>query len=262
MSIAFRSVALGLALTSVFYCASISAQIISERSQGFHGDYYYSMFIDTGDAAMTLHDGGHYTAEWHSNVNNWFGGLGWKPADERIVHYSGDFSPTQGAAYLSLYGWMENPIIEYYIVESYFRFNPSTSGQFIASYESDGAIYDLYRYRRVQGGINSPFITTYYSVRQQLKGTGAVEGTINTATHFKAWIDAGLEMGEQYSMILATEGYQGQGTADIYVTSEPIKQDVEPESPEASKGGASGLGFWLLIGHLLACAGVRILRRK
>jgi hypothetical protein len=261
MGIALRPAAVGLALASVLYCSAASAQTITEVSQGDHGDFYYSMFVDTGDVSMTLHDDGHYSAEWHSNVNNWFGGLGWKPADERIVHYSGDFSPTQGAAYLSLYGWMENPIIDYYIVESYFGFNPSTPGQFIGSYESDGAIYDLYRYIRVQGGINSPLITTYYSVRQQLKGTGAVEGTINTANHFKAWVDAGLEMSEQQYMILATEGYQGRGTANIYVSSEPIEQVEEPESPEASKGGASGMGFWLLIGNLFACAGLRARKR-
>ena len=262
MGIALWPAAAGLALSCVFFCAAASTQTISEISQGPHGDFYYAMFVDTGDASMTLHDGGHYSAEWSSNINNWFGGLGWKPGDERIVHYSGDFLPTQGAAYLSLYGWMDNPVIEYYIVESYFGFNPSASAQFIGSYESDGAIYDLYRHSRTQGGINGTWLTTYYSVRQQIKGTGAVEGTINTANHFKAWVDAGLEMSEQQYMILATEGYQGQGTADIYVTSEPIAHDVETDPPMPGKAGAISMGFWFLISHLFACAGLRIFRRR
>lgn len=39
------------------------------------------------------------------------------PGSAQVITYSGTFT-TNGNGYLSVYGWFENPLVEYYIVES------------------------------------------------------------------------------------------------------------------------------------------------
>jgi endo-1,4-beta-xylanase len=40
------------------------------------------------------------------------------------VNYTGTFK-TNGAAYLALYGWTDNPLVEYYVIEAMGNHNPS-----------------------------------------------------------------------------------------------------------------------------------------
>ena len=42
----------------------------------------------------------------------------------RLVNYTGTFK-TSGAAYLALYGWTDNPLVEYYVIEAMGNHNPS-----------------------------------------------------------------------------------------------------------------------------------------
>ena len=246
-----RSIISGVLLCGLLGSGLALSQTISEVAQGIHGDFYYVLFKDSGNARITLHEDGRYSAEWNQSTNNWFGGLGWNPGGDRVVHYSGEFKPAADSiAYLSMYGWMSDSKIEYYIVESYSGVNPGQLAprEFFGAYESDGSFYDVYRYRRTQGiAINSPVLTTYYSVRRQPKSPGMVEGTITTRHHFDAWADVGLEMGTHNYMILATEGYQGSGTSDITVSSE---NSPDPH-PDSGKAGALALPFWILIVNLL-----------
>ncbi|KAG6866152.1 hypothetical protein C0991_008106 [Blastosporella zonata] len=189
---------------------------ITSSSTGTQNGYFYSLWMQNSAGATMDVESGSYSLTWSTSTENVVAGLGWNPGSAQVINYSGTFS-TGGNGYLSVYGWTTSPLIEYYIVESYGTYNPSTGATKLGSVTSDGGTYDIYQTTRT----NEPSIqgtatfNQYWSVRQSHR----VGGTVTTANHFNAWKSVGLSLGSFNYQILATEGYESSGSSSITVSS-------------------------------------------
>lgn len=136
------------------------------------------------------------------------------------VSYDMDFLP-EGNGFIGAYGWMKDPLIEYYIVEGWGAWRPPGDWECLGTYESGGDSYDLYRSVLTNFGImaNSSTLVRCYAVRTENKAVPYknthITGEIDVADHFNSWRKLGLETGNLYELCLCVEGFRSSGTADV-----------------------------------------------
>ncbi|CAG8956783.1 hypothetical protein HYFRA_00011172 [Hymenoscyphus fraxineus] len=185
---------------------------------GAVGQSYYSTNWSDGaaKAKYTNGAGGLFSVTWSGNKGNFVCGKGWNPGGSRAISYTATFLP-QGNAYLTIYGWTTNPLVEYYIVESYGTHKPSDSSEAVmkGNLTSDGGTYEIMTKMRVnkpsiQGTATFP---QFWSIRTEKR----VGGTVTTGNHFEAWKKAGLKLGSHNYMVVAVEGQDSNGTATVTV---------------------------------------------
>lgn len=197
--------------------------VISSNASGVQGDYHVEYWKDGGSGSMTLGAGCDFSCQW-GQVNNILFRKGIRPGSkEVIVSYSADYKP-QGNSYLSLYGWFDdNPLVEYYIIESYGTWNPASDGSRTkhGSIESDSGTYDLFENSRTGESIRGyTTFKQYWSIRKKKR----TSGIITCANHFAAWEKAGIKVGKFYEVSFNVEAYQspgGQATVEVKMYNSP-----------------------------------------
>ncbi|KAJ2924723.1 hypothetical protein H1R20_g12366, partial [Candolleomyces eurysporus] len=196
---------------------NLTSRAGTPSSSGTHNGFFYSWWTDNGATAYyTNGPGGQFSIEW-GNGGNLVGGKGWNPgSNTRVISYSGSYS-YNGNSYLAVYGWTRNPLIEYYIIENFGNYNPSTGADNKGTVTVGGAVYDM----AVSTRVNQPSIDgtatfqQFWSVRRS-KRTG---GTVDVGAHFRAWANAGMRLGTQHNyQIVACEGYFSTGSCSITVS--------------------------------------------
>lgn len=200
-----------------------SAQVtVCSNGTGTHNGFFYTFFRDSGSGCITLGNGGNYSTSWNlGSSGNLVAGKGWATGSmTRVVGYNaGSFNPGSNG-YLTLYGWTRNPLVEYYVVDSWgSNFTPPGGGATsLGSVTTDGGTYRIYRTQRV----NQPSIEgtrtfyQYWSVRTSRRQTG-VNSTISFGNHVNAWRNAGLTLGTMDYQVMATEGFGSVGNGNVTV---------------------------------------------
>ncbi len=215
-----------------------AAQTYYNNKTGNEDGYDYELWKDYGSTSMTTKGGGNFEC-WWENIGNALFRKGkkfdctqtYQQIGNISIDYGVDFQPN-GNSYLCVYGWTRDPLVEYYIVESWGTWRPpgaSSKGTITV----DGGTYEVYETTRV----NQPSIdgdTTfkqYWSVRTSKK----TSGTISVSQHFQAWERMGMKMGKLYEVALNVEGYQSSGWADVYKNNITVGGSI-------SSGGNGGSG--------------------
>ncbi|CAG7850774.1 Endo-1,4-beta-xylanase A Short=Xylanase A; AltName: Full=1,4-beta-D-xylan xylanohydrolase A; AltName: Full=22 kDa xylanase; AltName: Full=Xylanase X22; Flags: Precursor [Serendipita indica DSM 11827] len=167
------------------------------------GPNYY-LWADNS-AGVTFYNlaGGAYRIIASSSAGHWIGGKGWNPGSPRSIVFTSNLGTNDGAN-LGVYGWTTNPLVEYYVVERYWMYNPSTGGRLLGTFTSDGSTYTVLTSTRV----NQPSIqgTTSYTTVWSIRSSRRTSGTVTLANHFNAWRSFGVQLGSHNLQIVATEG--------------------------------------------------------
>ena len=220
-----------------------AANTIYNNETNTQDGYDYELWKDSGNTSMTLNAGGAFECSW-SNIGNALFRKGKKFNDTQTYQqignisfdYAADYQPN-GNSYLCVYGWTVDPLVEFYIVDSWGTWRPpgtQSKGQITV----DGGTYDVYEADR----INQPSIkgnTTfkqYFSVRTSKR----TSGTISVTEHFKAWERMGLKMGKLHEAALNVEGYQSSGKANVYKNVMTIGGSSNSGSQGQNQGQNSG----------------------
>ncbi|SPO05574.1 related to Probable endo-1,4-beta-xylanase B [Cephalotrichum gorgonifer] len=170
--------------------------------------YYFQNWSEGGSNIRCGNGaGGSFTADWDSQ-GGFVCGKGWSGGGARTIKYSGRYEAT-GPGYLAAYGWTRNPLIEYYILDSYAELAPNEPWTSKGNFTTDEGSFEIFQSTRV----NKPSIEgtrtfqQYWSVRTEKR----VGGTITLSTHFDEWAKQGMRLGNHDYVVMAVEGYTATG---------------------------------------------------
>jgi hypothetical protein len=200
------------------------------NSQGsITGGYSYQLWMSGSGGCMTPFGvGAAFKANWN-NSGDFLArvGLGWNSTQPytQLGTISADYAYTKtgtagGYSYIGIYGWSENPLHEYYIVDDWFGSGPPTGGGALqGTFTVDGGTYKIYTHTQtnqpaITGG-NATFVQ-YFSVRQ----TARQCGHISISAHFAEWASLGMTLGNMEEARILVEA--GGGTGSIVFTSASV----------------------------------------
>lgn len=217
-------VTLSLLMCLTFLSSLLSVNVfagptLTNNTTGTYDGYDYEYWKDNGNGTMTLNGGGTFSCSW-SNINNILFRTGkrlgstqsWQSYGNIIIEYACDYRPN-GNSYMAVYGWTKDPLVEYYIIESYGTWKPPGNGiPMKGTITVDGGSYEVYSNSRTGPSIvGDTTFQQYWSIRTQKR----TSGTITVSEHFKQWEAKGMKMGKMHEVTMVVEGYQSSGQANM-----------------------------------------------
>lgn len=218
--------------TSTLDCSAIptmptgGTEHCGQNTQGNAGGEAWSLWCNSlsSSACMTTFNSPAFSARWNNNSDFLARvGLEFGNSAKTWSQYGtlkADFAFTKsgsagGYSYIGIYGWTNNPCVEWYIVDDRYgtmpfdAYNSSQKG----TVTIDGESYKLFQNKtNGTGGSRCTGATQwdqYWSIRQKARQCG----TITISEHFKAWEAAGLKMGVLLEAKILVE--TGGGTGSI-----------------------------------------------
>ncbi|MEO0293703.1 MAG: glycoside hydrolase family 11 protein [candidate division WOR-3 bacterium] len=133
---------------------------------------------------------------------NFVTGLGWSTGSTRTISYSGSCSGCNWGP--GVYGWLQNPLVEYYI--------PRSGGSTKGSYTCSGTTWTVGTEQRV----NQPSIEGTATFTQYFASGGSQPIDMNC--HYNGWKSLGLSVGSNNYQVVAVESWSsGSGSATVSV---------------------------------------------
>jgi endo-1,4-beta-xylanase len=199
--------------------ATAAAQTICSNATGSNEGYVYELWHDEGSTCITLNSGGAFSCEW-SNVGNMLTRKGVRfdrtQTHQEIGDMTVDYGCTyqaEGNVYTGVYGWTTDPLVEYYIIDSWGDSRPPDA-ESKGTITVDGGVYDIYETTWIADYIGGENHQMYWSVRSEKR----TSGTISASQHFDMWESLGMDMWSFYEVSFVVEGFDS-GTADVYTMS-------------------------------------------
>ena len=248
---------LGLASAAAIVLASLPSFSLSafakQRTGTTDDGYDWELWSedDRGTTEMTPGANGTFTCRWEGCKNCLFRSgkkfkdyPQWDTLDGIQVTYNVDFHG-QGNTYLCIYGWTKNPMVEYYIVETYGEWKPPGGQGYKGTLTANDGEYEIYSCTHQGPSIEKDWdsFPQYWSVRKN----GRTSGVIDIDKHFEAWEKAGMKMGGLYEVALNCEGYGGDqysARGSATVKQNDLKFGIDPsQTVKYTKPSGSGTGI-------------------
>jgi endo-1,4-beta-xylanase len=221
------------------------------------GQYHYEQWNKSGSATTDFYDDGSFSCSF-SNTDDFlcreglFYGqnsgkdplsVGNLVADYSMKTFTNDKSISY--AYAGIYGWMQNPLIEWYIVDNWGPASrPNWLGTSRGKITVDGAEYEIFTASANRATIegNKAFDQIY-----SLRSTARTCGTISITEHFKAWKEKGITLGSSLyeAKVLGEAGQypeqQGASGKIDFVYAKVYVQNDQPKSSSSVESSSSVL---------------------
>ena len=220
------------------------------------GDYHYEVWTKSGNAEATFYSDGSFSCAF-SNIDDYlcregiFYGRNSGKDPLSVGHIYADFSMSSfknnggiSYAYVGIYGWMQNPLIEWYIVDNW---GPASRPNWLGTSQGEvtiaGDVYEIFTADANRASIegSGPFKQIY-----SLRTTARNCGTIDITAHFQAWKNKGITLGTSLyeAKILGEAGQypengNASGSIDFNYAKVYISNGTNPSSSSSGSNPTS-----------------------
>ena len=198
--------------------------ITSNKIGTFDGfDYEFWSERGDGETIMQLTGPGTFWCSWAEARNILFrtgkklgSVMSFEEYGDIILDYAATHNIESGhVSYLTVYGWTQNPLMEWYIIEQHGEYKPGKT--LVDTVVIDGSEYEII----IDTRTNQPSIegtqtfTQIFSIRKDHR----TEGIITVSDHFKAWDELGLDVsGKLYEVSMCIEAFGTSGIGNGSIT--------------------------------------------